>query len=63
MEAVHDTLRDATSTPVDLDALVALATSLAAEVKSLERRLREVKQQSAALRDHLITLQAKEATR
>lgn len=47
---------------VDLDALVALATSLAAEAKSLERRQREVKQQSAALRDHLIELQSKEDT-
>jgi hypothetical protein len=45
---------------VDLDALAALATSLAAEAKGQERAARRIKQQSAALRDHIIELQSKE---
>jgi hypothetical protein len=47
---------------VDYDTLTAISTSLAAEAKSLERRARDIKRQSAILRDSLTTLQAKEAT-
>ncbi len=42
----------------DVSALVAIATSLAAEAKSLERRARGVKQQAAILRDHIEQLQS-----
>lgn len=45
---------------VDLDTLKALATSLASEAKSTERAARRIKQQSAALRDHIAALQSKE---
>lgn len=47
---------------VGYDTLVALATSLAAEAKSLDRRARDIKQQSAALRDYIEQLQSKEDT-
>lgn len=47
---------------VDLDALVALATSQAAVAKSLARLARQLNQQSAALRDQIIELQSKEDT-
>lgn len=47
---------------VTLDTLRDDAAALAAEAKSLERRARWVKQQSAALRDRIDQLQAKEAT-
>lgn len=46
---------------VDYDALQAIADSLAAEAKSLERKARGVKQQAAILRDNLSKLEPKEA--
>lgn len=45
---------------VDIDTLKALADSLAAEAKSLSNRARDVKQQAAALRDHIQQLQTEE---
>lgn len=47
---------------VTLDTLRDDAAALAAEAKSLERRSRWVKQQSAALRDRIVQLQSKEDT-
>jgi len=47
---------------VTLDTLRAVADSLAADAKSLERRARYVKQQAAVLRDGLDQLQSKEDT-
>jgi hypothetical protein len=46
---------------VSTDTLRAVADSLVAETKSLERKARSVKQQAAALRDYTDQLQAKEA--
>jgi hypothetical protein len=45
---------------VDVDALTALATSLASEAKSHARAARRLNQQAAALRDHIVQLQSKE---
>lgn len=47
---------------VTLDTLRDDAAALAAEAKSLERRSRWVKQQSAGLRDRIVQLQSKEDT-